>query len=204
MTHTSTRIANLRRRGTRSSTPKLLEQVGFFATLLYLANTLERRRTHSALKHMWLHMMINMVVIVLNQKICSHRLFLASISTRWVRESACLTMDLCLALRASVGCRDHQGQPVGLHHRPLRTDTLVHRRLIYHLVLLLHNQVHTEADTKDSFHVNTFQTLVALALDALTIPFTFYGLNSQVSLIIDDTFTPSHPFLNYFLSYACR
>lgn len=177
MTRTSTRIPNLRRRGTRSSTPKLFEQGGFFATPLYLANTLERLRTHSALKDMWLHMMINMVAIVPNRKICYHRLFLASISTRWLRESAYLTMDLCLVLRASVGYRDHQGQPVGLHHRRLRTDTLVHRRLIYHLVLLLHNQVHTEVDIKDSFHVNTFQTLVAQ--DALATPFTFYGLNSH-------------------------
>jgi len=69
-------------------------------------------------------------------------------------------------------------------------------------VLLLHNQVHTEADTKDSFHVNTFQTLVALALDALTIPFTFYGLNSQVSLIIDDTLRL--PILSLTISYLTR
>lgn len=67
-------------------------------------------------------------------------------------------------------------------------------------MLLLHNQVHTEADIKDSFHVNTFQTLVAL--DALTIPFTFYGLNSQVSLIIDDTLRL--PILSLTISYLTR
>lgn len=156
MIRTSIHIPNLRHHGTLSSTPRLLGQGESFATQLYPVNTLEKLRTPSALKHMQLLMMINMVTIVLNRKICRHLLYLAS--SRKVRESGYLITGLCLAPRAFVGYRGLQEQVAGLRHKRLRTDTLVHRHLIYHLALHLHNQVHTEADIKDSvcFHVPFF------------------------------------------------
>jgi len=60
-------------------------------------------------------------------------------------------MDLSPAPRAFVGYRDLLEQVAGLRHKHLRTVILVHRHLIYHLVLLLHSQVDSETDIKDCF-----------------------------------------------------